>query len=199
MAIRRISRVFGRASPVQIIGVAGETNATILEIDVSETATAYPSAKYSIVVKRGMEESYLADVLLTPRNGQLGWAVPTFALTTPGDIIIEVEAYDGGTLIKSSIWRFWVGGSISAGENPPSPPESSSWLKQILDSINSAVAPVVFCESKHDRPAFGAPNTLYVIDDTAYVWNADPPKYLPLFFDIDATTHIDLMDGGSES
>ena len=143
VAIRRISRVFGRASPVQIIGVAGETNATILEIDVSEIAAEYPSAQYSIVVKRGMQEPYLADVLLTPRNGQLEWIVSSFALTVLGDLIIEVGAYDGETLIKSSVWRFWVGGSISTGENLPAPSDDPSWLEQILAAIKGAVAGII--------------------------------------------------------
>ncbi|GHU73427.1 hypothetical protein AGMMS49992_11950 [Clostridia bacterium] len=197
MPIRTLKRVFGRASPVQALGVAGESSATILSINVSAVWETHPAAEYSIMVKRGNEEPYPAAALLKPVGGIIDWIVPMSALEVSGDLVIEIQASEDGVLLKSYSWRFWVGGSMTGGGNAPTGPPS--WFNELLSSINSIASPVVWCETKHDRPTYGAVNTLYIIGDAAYVWNEDPPKYMPLMFDADEPTQIDLINGGEET
>ena len=131
------------------IGRRGETNARVVEIDVTAMLDEAPDAAYSILMQRsGDDVPVLCETALD--GSVLGWMITGACTAYAGLHPFEVRAVENGRIVKSRRGWAMVAPALAdyAGEEAPS--EVQTWI----DALQTALA------------AMGEPSTA---DDLEYI------------------------------
>lgn len=131
--MRKYVRDFREERPLrEVIGLASENAASQLVVKVQGILEDSPQATFSILVRRADGVVYPADTMLAPDDqGNIAYVLLETDVAVPGLLEIEVQARDGGRLIKSRTFPFVVAMAM-CGDGVPDPIEVP-WADRIIN------------------------------------------------------------------
>jgi hypothetical protein len=119
------------------LGIQGENNSRVIEVDVSDWLKEWPTARVDLMVRRpGEKEYYPADT--TTVDGILRWRI------TRADVLIAgkgeaqfILADQGDVELRSRTVETMIAWSIRGTEGNAPPPEAG-WVSQVLSAAHDA-------------------------------------------------------------
>lgn len=131
---RNVEVAFGKAYGTLPVGYAGEHLASMVSVDCGAVAERYPGATYAILLSRANEEPYIPAPAVTPdANHRIAYTLTRTETAIPGTLRMEVQARDGKTVLKSSIFYFSIGKSLDTPAPPPAP-AMPGWAEAVLEA-----------------------------------------------------------------
>lgn len=119
------------------LGIQGENNSRVIEVDVSDWLKEWPTAHVNLMVRRpGEKEYYPADT--TTADGVLRWRITRADVLIAGKGEAQFILTDQGDVeLRSRTVETMIAWSIRGTEGNEPPPEAG-WVNQVLNAAHDA-------------------------------------------------------------